>query len=122
MLFRSSSRYFLGGAVVYSNALKTQMAGVPAELIAQNGAVSKEVAVALAEGIRKRCGANLGIAITGVAGPTGGSPEKPVGLVFHALASEAGTDVVERKFPGDRGRVRSFATMQALDMLRRKLM
>jgi nicotinamide-nucleotide amidase len=117
-----SSRYFLGGAVVYSNALKTQMAGVPAELIAQNGAVSKEVAVALAEGIRKRCGANLGIGITGVAGPTGGSPEKPVGLVFHALASEAGTDVVERKFPGDRGRVRSFATMQALDMLRRKLM
>jgi nicotinamide-nucleotide amidase len=117
-----SSRYFLGGAVVYSDPLKTQMAGVPAELIAQHGAVSKEVAVALAEGIRKRCGASLGIGITGVAGPTGGSPEKPVGLVFHALASEAGTVVVERKFPGDRARVRSFATMLALDMLRRKLM
>jgi nicotinamide-nucleotide amidase len=117
-----SSRYFLGGAVVYSNDLKTRFAGVPADLIAQHGAVSKEVAVALAEGIRKRCGASLGIGITGVAGPTGGTPEKPVGLVLHALASETGTEVVQKTFPGDRQRIRSFATMQALDMLRRKLM
>jgi nicotinamide-nucleotide amidase len=117
-----SSRYFLGGAVVYSNDLKTKFAGVPAEVITRYGAVSKETAIALAEGIRANCGASLGIGITGVAGPTGGTPEKPVGLVFHALASESGTEVVERKFPGDRRRIRSFATMQALDMLRRKLM
>ena len=117
-----SSRYFLGGVVVYSNDLKTRLAGVPADLIVHYGAVSKEVAVAMAEGIRQRCGASLGLAITGVAGPTGGSPEKPVGLVLHALASETGTEVVQRNFPGDRQRIRSFATMQALDMLRRNLM
>lgn len=117
-----SSRYFLGGAVVYSNELKTEFAGVPTELIAKYGAVSKETAIALAEGIRQRCGATIGIGITGVAGPTGGTAEKPVGLVFHALASETGTEVIQRNFPGDRKRIRSFATMQALDMLRRKLM
>ena len=117
-----SSRYFLGGAVVYSNELKTAFADVPAELIQQHGAVSREVAVALAEGIRKRCGASLGAGVTGVAGPTGGSPEKPVGLVFHALASGSGTEVIERKFPGDRKRIRWFASTQALDMIRRRLM
>jgi nicotinamide-nucleotide amidase len=117
-----SSRYFLGGAVVYSNELKTKFAGVPAELIEKHGAVSREVAVALAEGIRERCGATFGLGITGVAGPTGGSPEKPVGLVFHALAGEHGTDVIQRNFPGDRMRIRCFATTQALDMVRRKLM
>lgn len=116
-----SSRYFVGGAVVYSNELKTEFAGVPAELIQRHGAVSKEVAVSLAEGIRRRCQATLGVGVTGVAGPTGGSPEKPVGLVFHALASETGTEVVERTFPGDRKRVRWFASQQALDMVRRKL-
>ena len=117
-----SSRYFLGGAVVYSNDLKTAFADVPADLIDHYGAVSQEVAIALAEGIRKRCGANLGAGITGVAGPTGGTLDKPVGLVFHALASENGTEVVERKFPGDRKRIRWFASTQALDMIRRKLM
>jgi len=117
-----SSRYFLGGAVVYSNVLKTTFAEVPAALIAKHGAASRQVAAALAEGIRKRCGATLGIGITGVAGPTGGTAEKPVGLVFHALASEQATEVVERKFHGDRKRVRSFASQQALDMVRRKLM
>jgi len=117
-----SSRYFLGGAVVYSNELKSKFAGVPAELIEKHGAVSREVAVALAEGIRERCGATFGLGITGVAGPTGGSPEKPVGLVFHALAGEHGTDVIQRNFPGDRKRIRCLATTQALDMVRRKLM
>jgi nicotinamide-nucleotide amidase len=116
-----SSRYFLGGAVVYSNELKTEFAGVPAGMIAQHGAVSREVAVAMAEGIRRRSKATLGVAITGVAGPAGGSEEKPVGLIYHALASESGTDVVERKFPGDRKRIRWFAAQQALDMVRRKL-
>jgi nicotinamide-nucleotide amidase len=117
-----SSRYFIGGAVVYSNQLKTAFADVPAELIAEHGAVSREVAIALAEGIRKRCNATFGVGITGVAGPTGGTPDKPVGLVFHALAGDRGTEVIEKKFPGDRQRVRWFASQQAMDMIRRKLM
>ena len=117
-----SSRYFLGGAVVYSNALKTEMAGVPAAMIERHGAVSREVAAALAEGVRYRSESTLGIGITGVAGPTGGSPQKPVGLVFHALASHSGTEVVKRNFPGDRQRVRWFASTLALDMVRKKLM
>jgi nicotinamide-nucleotide amidase len=117
-----SSRYFLGGAVVYSNELKTEFAGVPKSLLARHGAVSREVAIALAEGIRKRCRATFGIGITGVAGPGGGSEEKPVGLVYHALAGERETQVEERKFPGDRKRVRWFASQMALDMVRRKLM
>jgi nicotinamide-nucleotide amidase len=116
-----SSRYFLGDAVVYSNQMKTKLAGVPAKLIESEGAVSSKVAAALAEGIRERCGATLGLAVTGVAGPNGGTPEKPVGLVFHALASDGGTEVIERKFPGDRKRIRWFASQQALDMVRRKL-
>ena len=117
-----SSRYFIGGAVVYSNQLKTQLADVPADLIDVYGAVSEHVARALAEGIRKKCGTSLGLGVTGVAGPTGGTAEKPVGLVFHALASESGTEVVKRNFPGDRARIRWFASQQALDMVRRKLM
>jgi len=117
-----SSRYFVGGAVVYSNQLKTGFADVPPELIDKCGAVSREVAAALAEGIRRRTGATLGLGITGVAGPTGGTEAKPVGLVFHALASDDGTEIVERKFPGDRKHIRRFASQQALDMVRRKLM
>ncbi len=117
-----SSRYFLGGAVVYSNTLKTELAGVPAEMIERHGAVSREVAAALAEGVRYRCESTLGVGITGVAGPGGGTAEKPVGLVFHALASDGGTEVIERKYPGDRKRIRRFASTMALDMVRRKLM
>jgi len=116
-----SSRYFLGGAVVYSNELKTKLADVPATLIKKHGAVSREVAAALAEGIRKRSGSTFGLGITGVAGPSGGTEEKPVGLVFHALASADGTEVVERRFPGDRKRIRWYASQQALDMVRRKI-
>jgi nicotinamide-nucleotide amidase len=117
-----SSRYFLGGAVVYSNALKTELAGVPEEMIDRHGAVSREVAAALAEGIRYRCESTLGVGITGVAGPSGGTPDKPVGLVFHAVASSTGTEVVRRNFPGDRKRIRRFASTMALDMVRKKLM
>jgi len=117
-----SSRYFVGGAIVYSNHLKTELAGVPADMIARYGAVSREVAGALAEGIRYRCESTLGVGITGVAGPTGGTAEKPVGLVFHALAGDSGTDVVQRNFAGDRRRIRRFATTMALDMVRKKLM
>jgi nicotinamide-nucleotide amidase len=117
-----SSRYFLGGAIVYSNELKSEFAGVPSSVIAKHGAVSSETAAALAEGIREKTGATIGLAVTGIAGPGGGTPEKPVGLVYIAVNTEAGTDVVERKFPGDRQRVRMFAAQQGLDMVRKKLM
>ena len=117
-----SSRSFLGGAVVYSNALKMEFADVPEELIEEHGTVSAEVAEALANGIRRRTQATFGIGITGIAGPTGGSEEKPVGLVYIALSDGQRADVVERRFSGDRERVRWWATQLALDMIRRKLM
>jgi nicotinamide-nucleotide amidase len=117
-----SSRYFLGGAVVYDNTLKTSLADVPAAVIQAHGAVSREVAQALAEGIRKRARATMGVGITGVAGPGGGTEQKPVGLVYVALADETRNEVVERKYPGDRERIRHWATQQALDMIRRRLM
>ncbi|MBZ5516658.1 MAG: competence/damage-inducible protein A [Acidobacteriia bacterium] len=116
-----SSNYFLGGAVCYSNELKTRLAGVPQNLLEENGAVSKPVALALAEGIRRHTGASMGIGITGIAGPGGGSDEKPVGLVFIALADERGTQVREFRFPGDRERVRLWATQAALEMIRRRI-
>jgi nicotinamide-nucleotide amidase len=114
-----SSAYFLGGAVCYSNELKTLFAGVPAELIAAKGAVSPEVAVALADGIRKRAGATLGVGVTGIAGPTGGTPEKPVGLVHIAIADDRGPREKAFHYHGDRDRVRQQATLSALDMVRR---
>ena len=117
-----SSRYFVGGAIVYDNEMKSLFANVPPMLIAQHGAVSKEVAAALAEGIREECRAVVGVGITGVAGPTGGTEDKPVGLVYHAVSDGKRTNVVERKFPGDRDRIRWWATQQALDMVRRMLM
>jgi nicotinamide-nucleotide amidase len=116
-----SSRYFLGGAVVYDNSLKSELAGVPPLLISEHGAVSREVAAALAEGIRKRCKASLGVGITGVAGPGGGTEQKPVGLVFHSISDGKNTEVVERHFPGDRDLIRQWATTQALDLVRRRL-
>jgi nicotinamide-nucleotide amidase len=117
-----SSRYFFGGAVVYDDSIKSALADVPPLLIKEHGAVSPQVATALAEGIRKRCHTTFGVGITGVAGPAGGTEKKPVGLVYVALADENKTDVVERNFPGDRDRIRHWATQQALDMVRRKLM
>ncbi len=116
-----SSRYFLGGAVVYDNSLKSSLAGVPPIMIAEHGAVSREVAEALAEGIRKRCKASYGVGVTGIAGPGGGTEQKPVGLVFTAVSDGERTDVLERKFPVDRERIRHWASQQALDMVRRKL-
>jgi nicotinamide-nucleotide amidase len=116
-----SSDFFLGGAVCYSNELKTKLAGVPKALIDEHGAVSQPVARALAEGIRARTGASIGLGVTGIAGPTGGSPEKPVGLVFIGLADERGTQVREFRFPGNRARVRLWATQMALEMIRRRV-
>jgi len=116
-----ASRSFLGGAVVYSDTLKHAFAGVSPELIAQHGAVSAEVAKALANGIRLRTGATLGLGVTGIAGPTGATEDKPVGLVHIALSSAEKTESVEKTFRGDRQRVREWTTQQALDLLRRRL-
>ncbi len=116
-----SSNFFLGGVVCYSNELKTLLAGVPEALIATHGAVSKPVAQAMAEGVRRRADASLGVGITGIAGPGGGTPEKPVGLVFIGLADEKGTSVREFRFPGDRERVRFWASQAALEMIRRRV-
>lgn len=116
-----SSAFFLGGVVCYSNELKTRLVGVPPELIAALGAVSKAVAQALAEGIRRRTGATIGLAITGIAGPGGGTPEKPVGLVFIALADERSTEVRQFQFPGDRERIRTWSAVAGLEMIRRRV-
>jgi nicotinamide-nucleotide amidase len=114
-----SSSYFLGGVICYSNELKTSLVGVPQSLIEAKGAVSSEVALALADGIRKRTGATLGVGVTGVAGPGGGTPEKPVGLVHIGLADEHGPRERAYRFPGDRERIRQFASQSALDAVRR---
>jgi nicotinamide-nucleotide amidase len=113
-----SSSYFLGGVVCYSNELKTAWAGVPVELIQAKGAVSAEVAVALAEGIRRRVGSTFGVGITGIAGPGGGSEEKPVGTVHIALAHAGGVKERSVRFPGDRESIRWQASQVALDMVR----
>jgi nicotinamide-nucleotide amidase len=117
-----SSRSFLGGVVVYSNELKTAFADVPQQLIERHGAVSSEVASALADGIRKRTGATLGLGVTGIAGPSGATENKPVGRVYIAVSDEQKTDAFERNFRGDRNRIREWASQQALDLVRRKLM
>jgi nicotinamide-nucleotide amidase len=116
-----SSRSFLGGAIVYSNEMKTAFCGVPPQLIAESGAVSKDVAEALAYGIRRHTGATLGLGVTGIAGPAGGTEAKPVGLVCIALSDKNRTESIERTFRGDRQRIREWATQQALDLVRRRL-
>jgi nicotinamide-nucleotide amidase len=113
-----SSVYFLGGVVCYSNELKTAWADVPAALIQTKGAVSSEVATALADGIRHRAGSMLGVGITGIAGPGGGSEEKPVGTVHIALSSATGVKERRLHFPGDREMIRTQASQAALDMVR----
>jgi nicotinamide-nucleotide amidase len=113
-----SSAYFLGGVVCYSNELKSAWADVPAEMIQAKGAVSAEVAAALAEGIRRRAGSTLGLGITGIAGPSGGTEEKPVGTVHVALASAGGIKERALRFPGDREMIRWQASQIALDMVR----
>ncbi|HEX3043780.1 MAG TPA: competence/damage-inducible protein A [Bacillota bacterium] len=97
-----SSDYFLGGVNSYSNELKVKLVDVPAETIQKYGAVSSETATAMAIGIRKKTGAGIGLAVTGIAGPGGGTPEKPVGLVYFAVSSNEGTTSESRIFPFDR--------------------
>lgn len=118
-----SSAYFLGGAVTYSNDLKMQMLGVPAAELERFGAVSREVAGSMALGARERLGADYGLAVTGIAGPSGGTQDKPVGTVFIALAGPGAVVEGDRfLFPGTRSRVRRLTTQWALDLLRRTLL
>lgn len=113
-----SSAWFDGGTVAYANRIKVNALGVSEDDLRTHGAVSEVVARAMAEGVRNRTGADLGVAITGIAGPDGGSDDKPVGTVYIAVAGEH-TVVGRSLFPGDRGMVRMFAASAALDLLRR---
>jgi len=117
-----SSRYVERGVVVYSNEAKTDLLGVPAELIRAHGAVSAPVAEAMARGACRIGGTACGVAITGIAGPDGGSPEKPVGTVFVGVASPAGVEVRRFRFVGGRESVKWQSAQAALDMLRRALL
>jgi nicotinamide-nucleotide amidase len=123
-----SSDYFVGGAITYGDRLKTALLGVPPALLQAHGAVSEPVARAMAEGVRSRLGSDYGAAITGVAGPGGGSETKPVGTVHLAIAGpppapgRPEVDHRQLRLPGDRERIRWQATQIALDMLRRRLL
>lgn len=112
-----SSDYFDRGVVVYSNTSKTQLLGVPKLIIESFGAVSNETAKAMAEGIKKMSGSDLGLAVTGIAGPGGASPSKPVGLVYISLASRKPTVVREFRFMGERGDIKEQASEEALKMV-----
>lgn len=116
-----SSKYFIEGVVSYANDAKTRALGVEPILLLEHGAVSAPVAEAMAEGIRNRAGTDFGLSITGIAGPGGGTEEKPVGTVYIAIASEAGTEHRKLKLPGDRQLIRWRASQAALDLLRRRL-
>jgi PncC family amidohydrolase len=112
-----SSGYFLGGVVSYANTAKEGLLDVPRAMLEAHGAVSAQVARAMAEGARARFGASLAVSITGVAGPDGGSPEKPVGLTYLGLAGPGGVDVRRFQLAGDRAAIRAGATDAALSWL-----
>jgi nicotinamide-nucleotide amidase len=114
-----SSRYVDQAVVVYANEAKTDLLGVPADLLREQGAVSEPVAVAMAEGIRARARAGVGVGVTGIAGPSGGTPEKPVGMVVIAVVTEADRRVRTYRFFGEREQVKFQAAQAALDMVRR---
>lgn len=117
-----SSLFFREGAVTYSNEAKVRQLGIPADLVTARGAVSSEVATAMARGIRSVAGSDLGLAVTGIAGPDGGTPDKPVGTVFIALAAADGRWTKRFQFSGSRGEIRTISTWMALDWLRRYLL
>lgn len=116
-----SSAYLVGSVVSYSNRIKIDAVGVPASILQAHGAVSEETARAMAEGIRNRFAVDIGVGITGIAGPEGGTPEKPVGLVYIAVSGSQGTDASEERFVGQRSTVRLRTANAALDMVRRYL-
>ena len=110
-----------GGVVSYSNAVKEAELGVPHVLLEEHGAVSAEAAAAMAAGVRERLGVDVGVAVTGIAGPGGGTPSKPVGLVFLHASSPEGEKALELQMPGDRDAIRSRAAAAALHLTRRLL-
>ncbi|QAA77016.1 MAG: ADP-ribose pyrophosphatase of COG1058 family [Candidatus Bipolaricaulis sibiricus] len=116
-----SSAYFLGGVIAYHNEIKVQLLGVPRDVIVRHGGVSAECTRAMAEGVRARLGSDFALAISGIAGPSGGTPGKPVGLVYVALASSHGTWVEEHRFRGSRHGNRWSASEAALSLLLRHL-
>ncbi len=116
-----SSKYFIEGVVTYSNESKTRLLGVEPILLLEHGAVSGPVAEAMSEGMRNRAATDFALSITGIAGPDGGTEDKPVGTVFIAISSEAGTEHRRLKVPGDRNLIRWRSTQAAMDLLRRRL-
>jgi nicotinamide-nucleotide amidase len=117
-----ASAFLERGYVTYSNRSKVELLGVPQDLLDRAGAVSEEVSRAMAEGARARAGTDVGLALTGIAGPAGGTPEKPMGLVYIAMAGASGERMRRVVFPGDRERIRAQAAQAALEMLRRGLL
>lgn len=116
-----SSDYYLGGAVSYANRLKTGLLGVDESLLAEHGAVSEPVAMAMAKGARERLGSDWSIAVTGIAGPGGGTEAKPVGLVYVAVSGPDGTEVQKLTFPGTREMIRLRSALTGLNMVRLRL-
>jgi nicotinamide-nucleotide amidase len=117
-----SSAYFLGGVVTYADAAKESLLGVDPETLRRFGAVSAETARAMARGVLDRFGADVGLSVTGIAGPDGGTADKPVGTVYFALSDRSGMEVAHKRvFVGDRAVVRRAASIQALELLRRHL-
>lgn len=116
-----SSAAYLGGVISYSNEAKEAMIDVPHDLLVDHGAVSEAVARAMAVGVQRRFGADWGVAVTGIAGPTGGTADKPVGLVHWAVAGPGGVVARHRVFPGDREVIREWTVNVVLDLLRRRL-
>jgi nicotinamide-nucleotide amidase len=117
-----SSRYFLLSVVVYGNRMKETLLGVAPSLLARHGAVSAPVAKAMAQGVRKQADSAIGLAITGIAGPAGATPNKPVGLVYLALADGRGTVGRRCQFHGDRLAIKFQASQAALDLVRRRVL
>jgi nicotinamide-nucleotide amidase len=116
-----SSDYFAGGFITYTNEMKTELLGVDPEILRQFGAVSEQVAEAMATGVRRRTRSTHALSITGVAGPDAGGESAPVGTMYVGLADSSGVHVMHRQFLGDRTRVRNFVVQMALDLLRRRL-
>jgi PncC family amidohydrolase len=112
-----SSEYYVGGLISYSNALKETELGVPAKTLAQHGAVSAQTCVAMAEGARRRYGARMGMAVTGIAGPGGGSPDKPVGLTYVAIADEDGHEVRRFQWTSDRHANKQASAQACLELI-----
>jgi PncC family amidohydrolase len=116
-----SSDFYLGGVVCYADRIKSLLLGIPKSVLKKQGAVSRDVALRMAEGVRRRFGADLGVGITGIAGPGGGSKAKPVGLVYIALSKRAGTDCERFEFSGKRSAIKRKAAQKALAWVKREM-